>query len=216
MFTVQDYNSQIISLWNNHQVPFTQPIRELPPLLIPNSPPKNGIAIVGINPSFPKCDEGSIEEGSAGLKFQPTELKKIQLTNHENLPYFTQIQGMFEKYDLKKNRLWFLDLFPIRHTSQKEVVKFMDKNPDFKKKLLMLFWQLILSQELSLVVVLNATASDFVIQNSQNFNPSFHQSSSMIKVGDTTWVFSGMITGGGSMDKYSRERLFNEIKNNLN
>ncbi|MDA9991308.1 hypothetical protein N9E48_10950 [Paracoccaceae bacterium] len=216
MFTVHDYNSQIISLWNTHQVPFSRPLRELPPLLIPNSPPKNGIAIVGINPSFPKCDEGSIEEGSAGLKFHPKDLKEIQLKNHENLPYFTRILGTFEKYNLKKNRLWFLDLFPIRHTNQKEVVRFMDRNPDFKKILLALFWKLISSQELSLIVVLNAKASDFVIQNGKNFNSSFHRSSSMMKAGGTPWVFSGMITGGGSMDKYSRERLFNEIRDNLN
>ena len=170
-----------------------------------------------MNPSYSKKDAINSLDCLPNASVQ--ELLQAQELNHKTYLYFKQITKFFDVINIPRERLWFADLFPIRHTNQFEVTDFVERHPELKRKFLKFFIELLMSNDFSMCVVLNAKASDYIRKTfSENLKPKpiFSEPRSFYSFvqNDGTEVpiiFAGMITGAGQMDKYSKERLKSEI-----
>lgn len=218
---VDEYNKELWSTWSIRKSLDLFPINNEFPLLIPTEPPKHAIAVVGMNPSLTKADKYNSLDKDLEPKKLKQALKLAQLENYSKLRYFTEIKNFFDEENISSRYLWFVDIFPIRHTKQKEVEKFLNKNCELKEKFLQLFLKLMRAQDLSLIVILNAKASSYFHSNKLLKSNTFKSSSkknlshSQFFMSDGQFVpiiFAGMITGQGQMDIYSRSRLLDQIQ----
>ena len=214
----EEYNSLIFDIWQSGKINIAHPIQQLPPLPLLGNKRKDSVAILGMNPSYTK------EDAVNSLDCSPNDasIEKLlvaQKRNHEEYRYFKQINKFFDEIGILSERLWFADLFPIRHTNQTEVTDFLAENMELKRKLEDLFIDVLLSSNVSMCVVLNAKASDYIRLALSEYlqpkpilsEPRSHYSLGKDSLNRIPIIFAGMITGAGQMDKYSKLRLKSEI-----
>ena len=215
---IEKYNLLIFDIWKSKEIGFVNPIQQLPPLPLLTNKRQEAVAILGMNPSYTKDDAVNFLDcppNDASIE----KLLFAQERNHKNYRYFRQIHKFFEEIGIAEGRLWFADLFPLRHTNQADVIDFFAGKPALKSKLEKLFIDVLLSSNLSMCVVLNAKASDFIRQALHEYLrpepvPSEPRSYYWFEKDDMSQIpviFAGMITGAGQMDKYSKLRLKSEI-----
>ena len=252
--TRTEYNAKISKLWNEELSQLAEqewkPLERLLPLFIPKEPPPSAVVVLGINPSHSKKKD--IKDDAAffrwdGVKDVSDDLDAIckrQLQAHgektdgektqEAIQYFVSIKKFFtgngkeQSQVVPEERLWFIDLFPFRHTDSDEVSAFLKARPELKKKLLDYFTELICDIEPTAIVVLNAKASEFFSKlfkagSCEGYmGPARPQldmdciTSGQLRLpnGKTVAVFfSGMITNG--LDRYSKARLARELRDHL-
>lgn len=225
------YNQEILNIWKTHfwsqPETFWNPLLQLNPLLIPTDPPRNSIIILGINPSHSEKVLSSMLTGdelklfyepvSSIEQLEANRLKQIQIRMHKELKYFAQIKKFLaESCDIDREACWFLDLFPIRHTAQHEAINFLNQNPVIRDQLLQSFIKLISAINPLGVIVLNATGSKLFAEIfvDQLRYETGRKSEGRLMLNSLTIpvVFSGMVTGLGQMDSFSKERLANDLK----
>jgi hypothetical protein len=112
----------------------------------------------------------------------------------------------------------FHDLYPVRHTNQKEFVKFLEDNADFRKKLDEATKNLIDGIMPDIIVIANAKASE--LMQKIFFGESEAEKIKLKRKTKCTYrlngqktemIFSSMLSGQRALDTYSRTRLAREI-----
>jgi len=222
------YNSEIISLWEDKLwgvlgTDSKSKVKKLCPMFIPYEDFKSPVIVLGINPSHSdnefkgnKITNKSFLDWNSRYELKSKELriKSIQKDAHKNANYFKKIKKFFkDEVHVEEEDLFFLDLFPIRHTEQIELIEFLKDNSVVKKTLIKLFRSLLQEMKPRAIVVLNKKASEYLqIEFKENleFEKNMVSRGKINLGGDSVpIVFSGMITNG--LDVYSRERLAQQI-----
>jgi len=215
----QNFNVQILKLWDNH---FEQSNSVLAPLLYGDFN-TNCILFIGLNPSFSlngfkKITRGTEFEGIdvksyfsfVNVRKHMNEIIKIEQLARQKYPYFNQIKAISDFLELPWEHL---DLFQERLTNQSKFVhKYLKRgellplaNDQFK-----LAWNTISVLKPCIIVVINACASK-IIRDKSKKELQYHQSQGFhtIELDDRTVpiFFSGMLSGQRALDIGSYERL---------
>ena len=171
----------------------------------------------GMNPSLPKPSNDFISQTSYINDNLIVELKNEQARMHKNHPYFEAAIKFFKK-DVGIQELEmpvFHDLYPVRHTKQKEFVQFIkhEENKEFREKLDEATKELIDGIMPDIIVIANAKASKlmqkiFFGRNEYNGETKLTYELDGKK---TDMIFSSMLSGQRALDTYSRSRLAREI-----
>ena len=223
---VEQYNQAILSLWKlefdnaiksteNTNVKFKQFCFHVNQVESP-------IWFFGMNPSLPKPTNDFISQTSYINDNLIVELKNEQVRMHENHPYFEAAIKFFKK-DVGIQELEipvFHDLYPVRHTKQKEFVQFIkhEENKEFREKLDEATKNLIDGIMPDIIVIANAKASElmqkifFVDSDAEKIKLNGETKRTYRLNGKKTdMIFSSMLSGQRALDTYSRSRLAREI-----
>lgn len=219
------YNEIITQIWANVypdaiKKQSAPTIQLLPPCFcVPRQNPD--ICVVGMNPShsLKYLGEEKASEMESLLELTDetkTTLMESQSEAHNNHPYFQAIKRFLNEID-NSLRASFCDLYPIRHTSQSELMAFLDNSnsEELVNQLNAATEELFLETDSKLVVICNAEAS-------RRFRKimSSHLTSTDCKARDrlenkngTIEVFyASMLSGQRAMDEFSRARLESTIR----
>ena len=179
----------------------------------------------GMNPSLPKPTNDFISQTSYINDNLIVELKNEQVRMHENHPYFEAAIKFFKK-DVGIQELEipvFHDLYPIRHTQQKEFVQFLEDNEDFCIRLNKATKALIDGIMPDIIVIANAKASKFMQkiffgrtkENEHEFE-GITKLTYELHGKKTDMIFSSMLSGQRALDTFSRSRLARDIRETWN
>ena len=218
---IDKYNSSIISLWEERMweiLSKDERISRLCPMLIPYENTNKPIIVLGINPSHSERDfRGEKAVNKQILEWnlrdeinsKTEKIISIQKDAHINVNYFKSIKKFFKNQVKFSDELFFLDLFPIRHTEQKELIAFLKDYSEIKKIFIDNFYYLLKNLNPKAIVVLNKKASEYL---KKEFKANIRFDEGIISKGqfilknvNVPIIFSGMITVG--LDVYSKERL---------
>lgn len=129
-------------------------------------------------------------------------------------PYYGVLQGI--AHTLGASTCWHaLDVFPMRVTVQAELVKALPGNvplPGPAGQLFEAFQALLLSFQPQLVLVVNAFASRMLAAQLPLTRTGVGSRYSWPQLPGTTFLLSGMLSGGRALDEFSRERLVAEAR----
>jgi len=221
--SIEKYNNSIRDLWktefknainvsNNSKVIFTQPCFHVTQCESP-------VWFLGMNPSLAKSPKKNISQNSNLTKDLMYELSQEQKHMHKEHQYFKAAKKFFND-DVGIAELVnpiFHDLYPIRHTQQKEFEKFLDQNSSLCDSLDEATKKLITGVMPNLIIIANAGASKRI---QKLFHPKFDTNSTKLTFEangkKTDMIFSSMLSGQRALDTYSRSRLANEIRENWN
>jgi len=221
----QQYNSRAIEIWRRFNS-----LHQRVPLLVPDCHADLDMLIIGMNPSF---RVGEITKQIATIE----SLKKYtidQLFNwsdgeliEERLDHLVEWEShvlrtdnqYYKKiYEFVENcgftRWAHIDLFLMRETNQKlalNVVGYNDSNGslnDFGRAQVELCLDSIRLSKAKMVVVVNAAASAILLRA---ISKSSHSVTSIDYMGMPIY-FAGMLSGQRSLDRFSKQRLIDEIK----
>ena len=152
-------------------------------------------------------------------------IKKLQIQQkemHTKIQYFKRATVFFEEEVIipELRRPIFHDLYPVRHTNQKEFVQFIEhkKNEKFREKLDEATKELIDGIMPEIIVIANAKASElmqkifFVDSDAEKIKLNGETKRTYKLNGKKTdMIFSSMLSGQRALDTYSRSRLAREI-----
>ena len=218
---VEQYNQEISCLW---QLKFDKAIKstkntnvKFKQFCFHVNQVESPIWFFGMNPSLPKPTNDFISQTSYINDNLIVELKNEQARMHKNHPYFEAAIKFFKK-DVGIQELEipvFHDLYPVRHTKQKEFVQFIkhEENKEFREKLDEATKELIDGIMPDIIVIANAKASKlmqkiFFGRNEYNGETKLTYELDGKK---TDMIFSSMLSGQRALDTYSRSRLAREI-----
>ena len=176
----------------------------------------------GMNPSLPRPLKEIFNPDNDLTDNLIYDLKDEQEEMHGELQYFLKAIEFFEN-EVKNPKSVvpiFHDLYPVRHTNQKEFVQFIEheENKEFREKLDEATKNLIDGIMPDIIVIANAKASE--LMQKIFFGDS---EAEKIKLKDETkrtyrlngkktdMIFSSMLSGQRALDTYSRSRLAREI-----
>ena len=164
---------------------------------------KEGLLLVGINPSFDESFEGpcaSIVRESENGGYQH--------------PYFVKPRRLNDEIGISS--LSHIDMFSIRTRHQKVVRNIIndDASQQFVEKQLTLFHRIINGTSPRAIVVINALASIIIKNALGNLKRDEDMGVDMYRIGEkqVPVFFSGMLSGGHPIDNGSYERLVWHIK----
>ena len=223
---VEQYNQAILSLWKlefdnaiksteNTNVKFKQFCFHVNQVESP-------IWFFGMNPSLLDSTNEYISQTTPPDKNLIEELEKAQKNMHTQIQYFKRPKKFFinEVESPKSVVPIFHDLYPVRHTKQKEFVQFIEhkKNEKFREKLDEATKNLIDGIMPEIIVIANAKASELM----QKIFFGRSEAKKIILQGETKrtyrlngkktdMIFSSMLSGQRALDTYSRSRLAREI-----
>ena len=221
---VEQYNQEIRNLWKlefdnaiksteNTNVKFKQ-------FCFHVKQDESPIWFFGMNPSLLDSTNEFISQTTPPDKNLIEKLEKEQKKMHTQIQYFKRAKIFFEKEvkipELRKPI--FHDLYPVRHTNQKEFVKFLEDNDDFRKKLDEATKNLIDGIMPDIIVIANAKASE--LMQKIFFGESEAEKIKLKRKTKCTYrlngqktemIFSSMLSGQRALDTYSRTRLAREI-----
>ena len=223
---VEQYNHAILSLWKlefdnaiksteNTSVKFKQ-------FCFHVKQDESPIWFFGMNPSLLDSTNEFISQTTPPDKHLIAELEKEQKKMHEEIQYFERATVFFEEEvkipELRKPI--FHDLYPVRHTKQKEFVQFIkhEENKEFREKLDEATKELIDGIMPDIIVIANAKASK--LMQKIFFGKSEAEKKKLkgktkrtykFNGKKTDMIFSSMLSGQRALDTYSRSRLAREI-----
>jgi hypothetical protein len=209
---VNAYNSKLIDIWYRLFRPALEKqevIKYNPPLLHLEQA-VSPIWFLGMNPSSPSSlKEQDFIPIDGPLK---RKIREEQLKSHEKLQYFQGLKEFYQNNSFlgrsEKALPIFHDMYPVRHTSQKEFVAFLYSAPDLKKELDDANKAFLKEAAPKFIVVFNSKASEYV---KEMFELSTEPISTYDTVNEMTFVYSSMCTGQRALDKYAKVRLAREI-----
>ena len=223
---VKQYNQKISRLWKtkfHNAIKLTEKTNvEFKQFCFHANQVESPIWFFGMNPSLPKPTKGFISQTSYIDDNLIVELKNEQLRLHDDHPYFEAALKFFKK-DVRILELEipvFHDLYPVRHTNQKEFVQFIkhEENKEFREKLDEATKELIDGIMPDIIVIANAKASElmqkiFFGRNENNKKEFIGETKRTYKLNGqkTDMIFSSMLSGQRALDTYSRSRLAREI-----
>ena len=219
------YNNKAIDIWREYGKN-----QKLAPLLIPNTETNIDVLYVGMNPSHRTnwiANKIRKYQSEFGNYTVDTLFLWDEKTIYQKVPYLklielkariedTQYYGALEKFTKQcdLNSWTHLDLFLIRETKQNELLQKIEykeqKNylNEFGMKQVDLFKESLDKINPQIIVVNNATTSVYISKLLVNeYKPK-----TIINYKNIPVFFGGMLSGHRSMDRFSRLRLINEIK----
>ena len=221
---VEQYNQAILSLWKlkfdnaikstkNTNVKFKQ-------FCFHVKQDESPIWFFGMNPSLLDSTNEYISRTTPPDKHLFEKLEEEQKYMHTEIQYFQRATDFFEEEvkipELRKPI--FHDLYPVRHTNQKEFVKFLEDNDDFCNSLDKATKNLIDGIMPEIIVIANAKASElmqkiFFGESEPEKIKSKGETKRTYKFNGkkTDMIFSSMLSGQRALDTYSRSRLAREI-----
>ena len=221
---VEQYNQEIRNLWKlefdnaiksteNTNVKFKQ-------FCFHVKQDESPIWFFGMNPSLPRPLKEIFNPDNDLTDNLIYDLKVEQEEMHGELQYFLKAIEFFEnEVESPKSVVpIFHDLYPVRHTNQKEFVKFLEDNADFRKKLDEATKNLIDGIMPDIIVIANAKASE--LMQKIFFGESEAEKIKLKRKTKCTYrlngqktemIFSSMLSGQRALDTYSRSRLAREI-----
>jgi len=216
MSILSSTNQKLIELWDetDPQVYF-----ERAPLLI-ESLEKNAILFVGMNPSFtwkePKRNEFRYDRTRKPGIYEIIALEgSAKETYHK---YYNRPRSMVEESDGIGGKAEFLDLFPVRETSQAKVKERLlgkgEKLTPFAEVLMRYFRDLLFFSEPRAIVVCNAKASSLFKDYFQlgDLDPEQGCHFIVIETRQTPVFLGSMLSGQRALDNHSFARLKWHIK----
>ena len=219
------YNARISHLWTrlfqSAVVGQTQTkIKMLAPCFcVPEADPD--ICVVGMNPShskrYLKEAKRSALESITELNAETiTSLIELQIEAHKDHPYFKAIKNFLAEID-DTLKACFCDLYPIRHTSQSELMRFIDdpKSTVLMNELDQAIFDLFFETNASMIVICNAEASRrFRKLMNSNLSPTKCRAEDRLRTSHAKIpvFYSSMLSGQRAMDEFSRERLGSSIR----
>jgi len=210
---VNAYNSKLIDIWYRLFKPAVEKqsvIKNYLPLLHLEQA-VSPIWFLGMNPSV------SSEVKKWGMYTQIDdvlirEIEKEQLKSHKEHPYFIGLKKFYQDNSFlgrsEKTLPIFHDMYPIRHTNQKEFEAFLKSAPDLKKELDDANKAFLKQAAPKVIVVFNSKASEHLKELFSIKEPSITTTN---RIAGMTFVYSSMYTGQRALDKYARVRLAREI-----
>ena len=221
---VEQYNQEISRLWKlefdnaiksteNTSVKFKQ-------FCFHVKQDESPIWFFGMNPSLLDSTNEYISRTTPPDKHLFKKLEEEQKYMHTEIQYFQRATDFFEEEvkipELRKPI--FHDLYPVRHTNQKEFVKFLEDNDDFCNSLDKATKNLIDGIMPDIIVIANAKASE--LMQKIFFGKSEAEKKKLkgktkrtykFNGKKTDMIFSSMLSGQRALDTYSRSRLAREI-----
>ena len=221
---VEQYNQEISRLWKlefdnaiksteNTSVKFKQ-------FCFHVKQDESPIWFFGMNPSLLDSTNEYISRTTPPDKHLFKKLEEEQKYMHTEIQYFQRATDFFEEEvkipELRKPI--FHDLYPVRHTNQKEFVKFLEDNDDFCNSLDKATKNLIDGIMPDIIVIANAKASE--LMQKIFFGDSEAEKIKLngetkrtykLNGKKTDMIFSSMLSGQRALDTYSRSRLAREI-----
>jgi len=223
---VNKYNQEISCLW---QLKFDNAIKstkntnvKFKQFCFHVKQDESPIWFFGMNPSLPRPLKEIFNPDNDLTDNLIYDLKDEQEEMHGELQYFLKAIEFFEN-EVKNPKSVvpiFHDLYPVRHTNQKEFVQFIEheENKEFREKLDEATKNLIDGIMPDIIVIANAKASELM-------QKIFFGKSEPEKIklkGETkrtykfngkktVMIFSSMLSGQRALDTYSRSRLAREI-----
>ena len=221
---VEQYNQEISRLWKlefdnaiksteNTSVKFKQ-------FCFHVKQDESPIWFFGMNPSLPRPLKEIFNPDNDLTDNLIYDLKDEQEEMHGELQYFLKAIEFFEnEVESPKSVVpIFHDLYPVRHTKQKEFVKFLEDNDDFCNSLDKATKNLIDGIMPEIIVIANAKASE--LMQKIFFGDSEAEKIKLngetkrtykLNGKKTDMIFSSMLSGQRALDTYSRSRLAREI-----
>ena len=221
---VEQYNQAILSLWKlkfdnaikstkNTNVKFKQ-------FCFHVKQDESPIWFFGMNPSLLDSTNEYISRTTPPDKHLFKKLEEEQKYMHTKIQYFKKPKKFFinEVESPKSVVPIFHDLYPVRHTNQKEFVKFLEDNDDFCNSLDKATKNLIDGIMPEIIVIANAKASE--LMQKIFFGDSEAEKIKLngetkrtykLNGKKTDMIFSSMLSGQRALDTYSRSRLAREI-----
>lgn len=243
MSLADEYNRRAMEIWDESKV--KQPRM---PILLPALKENPELLIVGMNPSFnTEWLDKQLRNDTwlSGASWTTESLFGWDQNARERVPHIIKFEAFAKKayasYFSGVQKLasavgcagrWeHLDLFLMRETSQKEVLKMVlaktrpiGELNEFGEAQLQLFTETVINMQPKVVVVANATAANLA---KRMLGPSQQVGEPAALTFDslpnTRFIFSGMLSGQRCMDNFSFERLavqvsgyFQQLKTNGN
>ncbi len=216
---VEQYNQAILSLWKPVFEDATKPNEktnvEFKQFCFHVKQDESPIWFFGMNPSLLDSTNEFISQTTPPDKNLIEKLEKEQKYMHTEIQYFKRPIKFF-KEEVKIPELRkpiFHDLYPVRHTNQKEFVKFLEDNDDFCNSLDKATKELIDGIMPEIIVIANAKASELMQKIFFGESESKGETLRPYKFNGkkTDMIFSSMLSGQRALDTYSRSRLAKEI-----
>jgi hypothetical protein len=209
-------NREIVELWtarfsgNNPPVPW--------PLICPE-PSRNGLTVVGCNPSLPKINYHTVPTFNTErvTDEQIVELAKLESIARKAYDYYLPFHRLANSLGLE---LEHVDLFFYRQTSQKQIESLvLTSNSalnDFGRRQVELAIRLLVLSEPKVILVSNALAAR-IFKNQFGLKALDDDGLYFVPLnGSKVPVFlSGMLSGQRPLDSHSYERLVWHMKRAL-
>lgn len=226
--SIETIDCELIKLWDR-QFP-NEPGPSDKPVYVPmpyEKPDDDALLFVGLNPSFSiagwksvlrnskhaQVETGSVYkwQGSAQRAERVKLMSELEEVARQKYAFFGPHRCLAKSLDMKWSHL---DLFAYRETSQKKARDLLFESPNTTAKLtkfgtaqIALFKRTLALSRPRAVIVINALAS-MVFR--AHLKPEFDASNGYYGLGNdqVPVFFSGMLTGGRALDRFSRDRLF--------
>lgn len=218
------YNDDVCKIWDSlFKSAISQQevadVKLLPPALcVPQATPD--VCVVGMNPSHSTRYLGgrNAAELSAMVELDSRTTDRLietEIEAQQKHPYFLAIRRFLSTID-GNLKTCFCDLYPIRHTSQVQVTRFLDSptSKDLTTQLNQAITNLFLETDSKMVVICNAEASRRFrkLMDAHLVRKSCKASDVLKNLhGAIPVLYSSMLSGQRAMDEFSRERLKNDI-----
>ena len=211
---VSAYNGKLIDIWYQLFKPAVEKqrvIKNYPPLLHLEQA-VSPIWFLGMNPS----ESSEVEKWGMYTQIDDVlirEIEKEQLKSHEKHAYFRGLKTFYWDNSFlgrsKKTLPIFHDMYPVRHTNQKEFVAFLKTAPDLKQEFDDANKAFLEQAGPKVVVIFNSKASEFI---KDIYDIHKAQVATTDKVNGMKFVYSSMYTGQRALDKFASVRLAREIR----
>ena len=211
---VSAYNGKLIDIWYRLFKPAVEKqrvIKNYPPLLHLEQA-VSPIWFLGMNPS----ESSEVEKWGMYTQIDDVlirEIEKEQLKSHETHAYFRGLKKFYWDNSFlgrsKKTLPIFHDMYPVRHTNQKEFVAFLKTAPDLKQEFDDANKAFLEQAAPKVVVIFNSKASEFI---KDIYDIHKAQVATTDKVNGMKFVYSSMYTGQRALDKFASVRLAREIR----
>lgn len=216
---VNAYNSKLIDIWYRLFKPAVEKqsvIKNYLPLLHLEQA-VSPIWFLGMNPSVSSDVKKKWDGNYTGIAdSQKRKIKEEQLKSHKELPYFNRLKNFYRDNSLlgrsEKALPIFHDMYPVRHTNQKEFVAFLKTAPDLKQEFDDANKAFLEQAAPKVVVIFNSKASEFI---KDIYDIHKAQVATTDKVNGMKFVYSSMYTGQRALDKFASVRLAREIREML-
>ena len=211
---VDAYNSKLIDIWYRLFKPAVEKqrvIKNYPPLLHLEQA-VSPIWFLGMNPS----ESSEVKKWGMYTQIDDVlirEIEKEQLKSHKEHPYFIGLKKFYQDNSFlgrsEKTLPIFHDMYPVRHTNQKEFVAFLKTAPDLKQEFDDANKAFLEQAAPKVVVIFNSKASEFI---KDIYDIHKAQVATTDKVNGMKFVYSSMYTGQRALDKFASVRLAREIR----
>ena len=211
---VNAYNGKLIDIWYRLFKPAVEKqsvIKNYLPLLHLEQA-VSPIWFLGMNPSVSSKVKEEFGKYTRIDDAQKRKIQKEQLESHEKHAYFTGLKTFYRDNSFlgrsEKALPIFHDMYPVRHTNQKEFEVFLKSALNLKQELDDANKAFLEQAAPKVIVVFNSKASEFI---KEIYGIDKGPVTTTDIVNGMKFVYSSMYTGQRALDKFASVRLAREI-----